>query len=138
MGEGYRGDDPKGGPRIERSGSQGSTDDLDRDAIHALLDHERRRTIVDVVDDADVLSTRELATEIAARESETSREDVDEERRRSVEIALYHVHLPKLVEAGVIAAEDGTARLRAGPNADQVLGVLRAIDGNASSVDLSQ
>jgi len=38
--------------------------------------------------------------------------DADEDDRRCVRIALEHVHLPRLADAGAVSVDDGTDRVR--------------------------
>lgn len=76
------------------------------DDVLAAVESERRRTTLAVLESRDgSLSRGELAREVAARETdgEPSTEAVNELR-----ILLYHVHLPKLADTGLIEYNDET------------------------------
>lgn len=125
MGDGS--DDPAMGPRtggIERPRQE---DVLDLEHVYAVLDHPRRRRLLQLVDEFDTATTRDLANHIAAMENDVSPHEVTESERQAVTVALYHVHIPKLVDAGVIEANDGMDSVSPGPYADQVLAALRGL-----------
>lgn len=125
MGEHFEGDGPERGQRRGELEKRRDGDSLlDLGSVHAVLDHPRRRVVVDVVRDVEVVTMRDLAAQIAARENAVPPSDVSDDRRRSVAIALHHVHVPKLVDAGVVTVGAGMDRIRPGPNADQVLAAL--------------
>lgn len=94
------------------------------DAVVSTLASERRRAVVDVLEDAETsLAGAELARRVAAREAETSPSAVPDEAVRAVRISLHHVHLPKLVRIDVVEREDGAVRYDGHPAFDT--GLLR-------------
>lgn len=50
-------------------------------------------------------------------------------------VSLYHVHVPKLVDEGVITFDDGSETITPAENAEQVLAVL---EGMGASLDSNQ
>lgn len=67
---------------------------------HELLASDRRRQTVEALADATAaVELGDLAAEISARETTT---DEDERSKERVAISLHHVHLPKMVDAGIL------------------------------------
>ena len=119
--------DPTQGPKaggIERARGEGM---LDLESVYALLDHPRRRLLLELVMDLDAVTTRDLATQIAAHEHDVSPHEVTDAQRHPVRIALYHVHIPKLADGGVIESKNGMDQIAPGPHAEQVLSALRGL-----------
>lgn len=76
-----------------------------------VLANQRRRYALYFLRDEERSTLDELAKLIAAQEHETSPEEVDEQAYRNVRIDLYHAHLPKLEETGVIAYDRQSGQL---------------------------
>lgn len=73
----------------------------DETKLYDALANARRRQALRVLCESDApLALADLAREVAARE-ESGTEASDEAIER-VQISLYHVHLPKLEESGVV------------------------------------
>ena len=82
----------------------------DRDELfEAMADGQRRRAVGVLREAGERLTLTELAEELARRAARDPEATADPERIR---IELYHRHLPKLAEAGLVAfdAEEKTAR----------------------------
>lgn len=133
MGERSGGDDPAMGPRAGGTVRTETEEGIDSDCLHAVLDHPRRRLIVDVVTEQGVLTTRDVATQVAAREREIPPHAVTDEQRREVTIALHHVHVPKLADVGILELEEGMEPLRPGPKAEPVMEVLAKLHADLGS-----
>ena len=85
----------------ETAESEVSTPDLTESEYHRLLAPKRRRLVLDALAGRTApVELDDLAADIAAREygSDTA----DEETVESVAVTLHHIHLPKLVEIGVL------------------------------------
>lgn len=84
-------------PTNERTG----TARLTEPDLHRLLSSERRRILLDVLDERSIpVDVEELALAIAERE-----EGVDSLRADDVErvaISLHHHHLPRLADGGIV------------------------------------
>lgn len=124
MGERFDGEDPGKGPRTGGTVSYEQAVELGGEPIHAVLDHPRRRHVLDVVTELDVATMRDLATQVTAREAGIEPHEVSEAKRREVTVSLYHIHVPKLADADVVTVEEGMDRVRPGPNAAAVVDAL--------------
>lgn len=85
--------------------------DIDADDWDEVLDclsDPRRRTVLSVLATSDESVERTaLALEVARREPETDPDDAER-----VLTELYHVHLPRLAEAGLVEFEDDREAVR--------------------------
>lgn len=85
--------------------------DDDWTALSVILSDERRRHATAALSRADdPLSLEELTAAVAMRERDES-DEPRPELRQSVRISLYHVHLAKLDEVGVVRYEDDGDRV---------------------------
>ena len=85
-----------------------------------------RRYVLDYLGEQETtVSFDRLATRVAAWHTDGDPDAVDDATLTEVRTALYHVHLPKLVEAGYIAWDRDTHTIRRGPNVDEIAPVLR-------------
>lgn len=72
-----------------------------------LLADPQRRLALEILSEATApLALADLATEIAAREEDQPAHTVDQDRAKRVLISLYHSHMPKLSDAGVLAYDE--------------------------------
>lgn len=80
------------------------------DAVFAALADARRQRVLRVLREmGHALAPREIAILVAAREADTSPQNVPVEAVDPVHAAIHHVHLPKLDEAGLVERrDDGT------------------------------
>jgi len=73
------------------------------DRLLQLLSNRRRRDVVEYLrDEAVPVAVSELSEHVVDRELERSVMDTPE-LEESVRISLYHCHLPKLEDAGIVA-----------------------------------
>lgn len=71
--------------------------------VFDALAHARRRVILSIlVERQRPISEDDLATQIAACEQEKPLVDVTNEKQQEIQISLYHCHLPKLEDRGMI------------------------------------
>ncbi len=76
------------------------------DAAFRLLADRRRRLLIEVVRAHDeALTLPDVAEEVAQRETGRSIVDLSPEQVKEVYISLYHDHLPRLVDAGLLEYE---------------------------------
>jgi hypothetical protein len=118
---------------------------LGLDHVYGALSHPRRRYLCYTLLEDEEWSLAELARRIAAWEDEAAGsgapgsgaagEATPESRWERVYVALYHAHVPKLVEMDVVAFDEETGTVTPAGNAEQVLDALRGVGG---SVDASQ
>lgn len=106
---------------------------LELDAVFRALAHPRRRYLLYTLLGHDSgASLSDLATNIAAWEHDTPPAEVSAEARERVEVALYHAHIPKLVDLGVVTYDADTRIVTPAANATQV-GVV--LDGAGAELD---
>ncbi|WP_313693056.1 DUF7344 domain-containing protein [Halorarum halobium] len=108
---------------------------LDLEHVCETLAHSRRRYLIYSLKEDTEWSLRELATRVAAWEDDVPEAAVSEARRDRVYVSLYHTHVPKLRDEGVVAWDPGTETITAGEHAEQV---LAALAGMGASLDASQ
>lgn len=74
--------------------------------LKTLANRRRQYVIETLYYQSNPKPVRELATEIAARERSTPERDVGEDAVEQVHVALYHLHLPMLEDAGLVSLDD--------------------------------
>lgn len=97
--------DDDGSPEADWSGSQPpeATDDLPTDTAFDVLAHHRRRYALQYLRSyGSRMSLADLADEIAVREHEVPIKDIPAETVKRIYLSLYHRHIPKLEDAGVV------------------------------------
>lgn len=100
---------------------------LELDHVYDALAHPRRRYLCYSLLGEPTWSLSDLATTIAAYENDVSEDAVSECQRHRVLVSLYHAHVPKLVDDGVLAFDDATETVRPAENAPEVFSVLEAV-----------
>lgn len=104
----------------------GETSGVATSAAYELLARGRRRRVLDHLRDADdAIHLAELAEAVAAVEADG---DPADDHVARVETSLYHAHLPKLDDAGVVQFSTNPGRVSLGDDADAV---FRFIDETA-------
>ncbi|MFC7142426.1 hypothetical protein ACFQMA_21630 [Halosimplex aquaticum] len=82
----------------------------DKSLVYDALSSSRRRDVVRLLDDAEAgLRLRDLAEAVAERELE---DGADDEQVKRVQASLYHVHIPKLADAGIVRYREGSDQVR--------------------------
>ena len=80
--------------------------ELSETTVHRLLGHERRRALLDRLARCDEpLTLTDAATAIAGGE------DRSDPGTQKVYLSLYHAHVPKFVEHGVVTHDRDTGRV---------------------------
>lgn len=96
--------------RSDRSAADDAT-------LEALAD-DRRRIAVDCLPaPGEPVALADLARDVAVRESDDSFDEISDERLASVERTLYHVHLPKLDDADLVAFDANARTVERAPAA---------------------
>jgi predicted transcriptional regulator len=110
-----------------------SQETLEADYIYEALAHPRRRYVCySLLEDAPQ-SLTELATTIAAWENEVSEREVTRRQRERVSVSLYHAHVPKLVDLGVVSFDEASGTVTPAENADEVVAALLGIEASLDS-----
>lgn len=106
--------------------------------ILGLLAHETRRRVLLALCDAATLQVPEALHVRGEVQTEQSREDPlpksdpeDEGYSVPFEIGLYHIHLPKLADRGIIEWDRLSQTVSRGPNFEAVEPVVRLLAANA-------
>ena len=77
--------------------------DLDLDALFDVLSDSRRRFVLACLDEyATPLALGDVADELAVRERDAAITEIAAEDVRSVYADLYHVHVPKMADFGIV------------------------------------
>ncbi|MFC4439727.1 MULTISPECIES: DUF7344 domain-containing protein [Natrialbaceae] len=127
----------------DRADEQASSDEeLPVDEIFHILQNERRRMVLEYLQETDdSVRMRDVAEQVAAWENDTTVEELSSDQRQRVYIPLYQSHLPKLDKAGIIDYQQNRGIVERRPlakqldyylNADSETNASRA-DGNAAT-----
>lgn len=108
---------------------------LEIEPIYEALGHPRRRYLCYTLLEHTEWSLSDLATKIAAWENDVPEHAVTEDQREEAYVALYHAHVPKLVDEGVITFDEATETIATAEHAEQV---LTALEGMGASLDSNQ
>lgn len=103
--------------------------------VYEALGHSRRRYLCYTLLENTEWSLTDLAEKIAAWENDIPEYEVTEAQREDVYVSLYHAHVPKLVDEGVISYDEETKTITAAEHAEQV---LTALEGMGASLDSNQ
>ncbi len=110
-------------------------DVLELEPVYEALGHSRRRYLCYTLFEDAAWSLTDLATKVAAWESDVPEHEVPADDREAVYVSLYHVHVPKLVDVGVIEFDETDETITKGPAAGRV---LAALEGMGASLDTDQ
>ena len=108
---------------------------LEIEPVYQALGHSRRRYLCYTLLEDTEWSLTELATKIAAWENDVPEHAVTEAQREEVYVSLYHAHVPKLVDEGVITFDETTETITTAEHAEQV---MAALEGMGASLDSDQ
>ncbi|GAA0235883.1 hypothetical protein ACFFQF_21260 [Haladaptatus pallidirubidus] len=103
---------------------------LELQPVFAAIAQPRRRYLVYTLAEATEWSLDDLATKLAAWETDTPATDIATLTRQEMYTSLYHTHVPKLVDLDVIEFDADTETITPGPYAIQVLTVLEGAGGS--------
>lgn len=109
---------------------------LEIDHVYEALGHPRRRYLCyTLLEEEEEWSLSDLATKVAAWENGVPEHAVSDRQRDRVYVSLYHAHVPKLVDEGVVTFDAARERIAAAENIQQVLAALQGI---GASLDANQ
>ncbi|MFB6135583.1 MAG: hypothetical protein ABEJ04_02385 [Halobacteriaceae archaeon] len=106
---------------------------LELDHVFDVLAHPRRRYLLYALATDGEWTLRELATKLAAWEEDVDEAAVSDHVRDRVYVSLYHSHVPKLVDEGMVRFDEESERLSPAEHAGQVQAVLAGAGGSADS-----
>jgi hypothetical protein len=92
---------------------------LPLDQVFSVLKNERRRRVLELLQDADgTVSLSDLAEEIAAMENDKEVAQITSSERKRVYVGLYQCHLPKMDSMGVVSFNKPRGLIELGENVD--------------------
>ena len=103
---------------------------LELQPVFEAIAHPRRRYLVYTLAEETEWSLDDLATKLAAWETDTPEANIATLTRQEMSTSLYHTHIPKLVDLDVIEFDAATETITPGPHAVQVLTVLEGAGGS--------
>lgn len=103
---------------------------LELDHVFEALAHPRRRYLLYAIDEATEWSLWEIAAKVTAWEQDVPIETLNDDEVERVYVSLYHNHVPKLVEDGIVEFVEANETIRPAANAEQVLVVLQNAGGS--------
>lgn len=115
-----------------------SHDALELDHVYEALEHPRRRYLCHTLLEDDEWSLSDLARKLAAWEEDVPEDAVSESTRDRVYVSLYHSHVPKLADCGVVTFDSDAETLSAAENADQVTTALEALEASVDATDADE
>lgn len=102
-------------------------DPLPRDRLFALLSDDRRRYVVRYLQEATApVALADLARTITERESAGPPAGA-ENRERTIHRSLYHWHVPKLADAGVVDHDRDRGTAEPGPSFERAAELCDAV-----------
>lgn len=108
---------------------------LKLDHVYEALGHSHRRYLCYTLFEDTEWTLDELSTKIAAWENDVPEHDVSNRQQEKMYVSLYHTHIPKLVNSGVLTFDDATETVRPAANAEQV---VIALEGMGASLNSNQ
>lgn len=115
---------------------QGETSYGDRDEIFDTLKNSRRRAVLEyLIREEPTAEFRDLVRYVAARENETSPDEVSTAQRNRVRTALYQHHLGKLAEHGFIEYDKREGTIRLEDDAERIAPYLGWTETEDSDID---
>ena len=80
-----------------------NNDELSQDTVFDVLSSARRRQTIAILREEDTpIELTTLAEIVAARENDTTVEELSSQDRKRVYVSLYQTHVPKLVDVGIV------------------------------------
>jgi hypothetical protein len=90
---------------------------LEVDHVYEALARPRRRYLCYTLLEDTRWTLTDLATKIAAWENDVPEHAVTDDTRERAYVSLYHAHVPKLVDEGIITFDGATEMITAAENA---------------------
>lgn len=104
------------------------------DHVYEALSHRYSRHVCNALCEHREWSLTDLVEEITVWEADVPAHEISETERETIRISLYHSHLPRLAELGVIEFDRHDDSIVSGATAEEVLLALHGIDAALRSV----
>jgi len=105
---------------------------LEINSVYEALYHPRRRYLCYTLFEDTEWTLTDLAVKIVAWENDIPEHAVTDHQRQQVYAVLYHAHVPKLVDEGVVTFDDVSETITPAEHTEQV---LTALQGVGASLD---
>jgi len=93
---------------------------LTQDLVFDILSSARRRYVLYLLKTEGRMELTELAEHVAARENDTSVEELTRQQRKRVYVSLYQTHIPKLEDAGFVEYDQDSGYVSLRGRADEI------------------
>lgn len=111
-------------------------DDLPLDEVFGLLKNQRRRRVLRILQEREeMITTGELAEEIAALENHKPVAHLHSDERKRVYVGLYQVHLPKMDALDAVDFNKARGTIERGRNTDELVAYLDRADDHEPGDD---
>lgn len=91
----------------------------DRSPPASLVQHRRRSLLLEcLLEFNEPVSLPDLADEVAVREYENELTEIPAEEVKDIYLSLYHSHIPKLAEAGLVEYDQESDLVASTPNVE--------------------
>jgi len=108
----------------------------ERDVVYRALGDDRRLTVLDCLSTTGgPLALADLARAVVAREGVESPVEPSGEGVQTVYLSLYHRHVPRLAEAGLVRFDSERELVGPGPRFDDLDSLLSGADDTAADDD---
>lgn len=102
--------------------------------VIALLGDRRRRTVLETLaDDTRTMALRDLAEDVAVDEHDGPASEISADTVQRIATSLYHVHIPQLVDAGVVEYDMDRDEVRPSGRTDRIERALSVIEAAKGS-----
>ncbi len=111
-------------PETDRPDERSAADAPSVSEVFAMLSRKRRRIVLEALLDHRHMTMADLAEQVACREEETAFAELDEEEVLEVYTSLWHQHVPKLEEGGLVEYDEEHDLVALAPAADEIDGFI--------------
>lgn len=98
------------------------------DVISLLGDRRRRNVLECLAANTQAIALADLAEDIADHEHEAARTEIPDEAIQRIATSLYHVHIPQLVDAGVVEYDMDRDQIRPSERTDRIQRALSVVE----------
>lgn len=103
-------------------------DELTLDSALRLLSHAHRRALVDCLDGHDEpIAVADAAADVAEKAATDSKRHLSAEVVHQVYLTLYHTHVPKLSDDGIVEYNRNRETIRLTERGQQLATILRSL-----------
>lgn len=120
------GDDPGDSHAVEAVTS-GPSSPSTAQLCDLLADNRRRYALQYLLENETPIAVADLADEVAARESDISVRAISAEEARRIHSSLWHSHVPKLLDAGIVDCNRDRRTVTLAENDEQLESYLRRV-----------